>query len=242
MNRPLSMMIAACLTAGAPAAGASVLAPPAQGFSESFSGPVFIGSDFRGAGAVLDLPFFDPALGTLNSVTLILKGMADSEIHLSGRGQSPELEPVINGEVQLEVYFDLIDPSLNLGTLASVFGAGGVSCNLPYEATCDVRSPADAVVDQVLDFTGVDAAPFVGTGTFAISTHAAAYISLNEDSGQGGAIYAADYGGTYAGSVAVIYDYLPSAPAGVSEPVSLGIFGAGLAGLIMRQRRARGKS
>ncbi len=195
--------------------------------------------------STLTLPKFNPALGTLNSITFRMTGT------VQGSAQSENTSPSSGADV-----------TLNLSASLQLFRPGGtdIANRLVVSTPSEIRTFSAGTYDGVTDFAGssgvtfsglsnskvnsavytsdADKALFTGLGTINLPITA---LGKSRATGGGSAISVFD---TQArGDVTVTYNY-GSVPPPVPEPRVYGAFGvlvcAGLAAL--RRRQAAKKS
>jgi PEP-CTERM motif len=217
---------------------AAVLSTGVQTFTESFNFELSEGQNFSGGGAELLFPYFDASLGTLTEVRIRAKLTIDSDLFLQGRGQSPELEPVVDVNAQIDMIVQLNSPGFSNGSVLSSSTGGGVACNLPFEASCNVSGAADGMIDDTVIYDPLQALEFIGTGNFKLGLSANGVVNVNVDS-QGGASFSSQHVGSVFGEAEVIYTYDPVSPASVPEPGSLALLAFGGLGASVARKRLR---
>jgi len=181
---------------------------------------------------VLSVDQFDPALGTLNQVTLTVTG----RLYGGGKFENFNSSPVDDSMRYI------LDQSLDITQgLTALLGMDKttdttLTVNVPaYDGTFDyggtsgdTETPFDVTDDDVFTYTlTVDLAPFIGTGTVNFDAVADATATIY---GANGVVC-----GTYSyaqATVEVVYDYTP-----IPEPATITLLGLGALALLWRKRR-----
>jgi hypothetical protein len=183
---------------------------------------------------VLSVDQFDPALGTLNQVTLTVTG------RLYGGGVFENL----NGSPVDSSMRYILDQSLDITQgLTALLGMTKttdttLTINVPaYDGTFDyggtsgyTETPFDVTDDNVFTYTlTLDLAPFIGTGTVDFDAVADATATVYPANG----VVCGTYSYAQA-TIEVVYDYTP-----VPEPATMCLAGIGAVALLLRKRKQR---
>lgn len=223
--------------------GAALTVLPAKAdllsFSASFPAPLgtFEIPDWSSS---LTIPKFNPALGTLNSITFRLSGA------VAGTAQSENTSPSSGNDI-----------TLNLVATLQLFrpGSTDLANRLVVTTPTEIRTFTAGVYDGVTDFAGSSGVTFAGLGSAKVNK--AVYSSdadkalftglgtidlpitaIGKSKASGGGSVISVFDTQARGDVTVTYNYGPAAPP-VPEPRVYGAFGvlvcAGLAAFRRRQ-------
>ncbi len=175
----------------------------------------------------VNLPKFDPSLGTLGAVNLAIVGHVEGDAAFQNLNASAAtVTTTISARIELHPTPDtlLVAATPHIVKVDTVAGfTGDFSFDGP-----DARRYSDLVAAESFsrDVPVLDLSQFIGAGTIAIPVNSAALSSVR---GPGNLIV--QFSTRAAADVTVTYDYIA-----VPEPISIGLFGAALASLALRRR------
>jgi len=182
-----------------------------------------------GSGETLTVGQFNPALGTLNSVSILVESYLKYRYSVNNNEANPATSnfgfvflPTVSVNGQNVAYvntgslFPIYPPGASSGPLGAF---GNFTSVIYYDNTSDLN-------------TAGTLAAFTGVGSLNYSTTPSA-IFVNDCSGDCDVEHISRYGAR----VTVTYDYTPNDP-GVPEPATLALIGGGLIGFALLRRKA----
>ena len=178
---------------------------------------------------------FDPALGTLDSVTVQINGALGASVLLPGPSG---VTPIVDFE------------TLRLTGRGFAFGSGGLGARFFFPATFPfvANFSLGFTANELSDVTGI-VSPNVGASGATLQpppTIAARRDDFIENIITPGIQeeflflpvgFTPDSGFTGGGLISLTYDFTPFETSGVPEPMTLALFGIGLAGIALTRRR-----
>jgi hypothetical protein len=225
---PRKVLIAAILTiliAGAAAipAHAALITMPPQTKNINL-----VSTDGSPVTQVLDFLEFDPSLGTLISMTMSWKGVADMQGDVDV--QQPEGRDF--GQYWKRVlYLDLSGPPFTLTNIPVASGMPGCDVNAASGAT---SCGGQYTLTQSASGHPAPSPWQIGTGSFSMTLQLSNGISVFSASNVSSASYTPTLD-RFAGTMSVTYQY--ETPGDAPEPGTLALFGAGVAVFAVWKRR-----
>ena len=172
----------------------------------------------------LDLPKFNPSLGTLNSISFSLTGNLEGTVSLENQSQSPaNVGTVLNATLTL-ARPDMTVLVVAIPAIPRNFAATAYDGTLDYGGTSGITYPttsASNTENSGLLTSAADKALFLGPGTISLPVNAIGFAG-----GSGSANLALLFSADAGADASVTYDYTT-----VPEPSSLLALLSGLGGL-----------
>lgn len=175
----------------------------------------------------VNLPKFDPVLGTLQGVNLVVTGRVEGDAAFQNLNATPAtVTTTISARVELHPQ----PGTLIVATtpqVSNVDTVAGFTGTFSFDGP-DARTYSNLVAVAAFsrDVPSLDITQFIGAGTIDIPVASKALSSV-----QGPGNMIVQFTTRAAADVTVVYDY-----AAIPEPISLAMFGAALAGLALRRR------
>lgn len=175
----------------------------------------------------VDLPRFDPVLGTLQGVNLTVNGRVEGDAAFQNLNLTPAtVTTTISARLLLRPAADTLivatTPQIMKVDTVAAFG-GTYSFDGP-----DARRYTDLIAADSFSrsVANLDLSQYIGAGTISIPVESKALSSV-----QGPGNLIVQFSTRASADVTITYDYIA-----IPEPISIGLFGVVLAGMAIRRR------